>query len=126
MAQQDNYHWIVYHLEAMNYAHTKLEKKMSNLPSGHSLIKLDSGQLRKVIGDLKETINWYEEQIKYHQDKACSHVPEDEKTKKAKHRRELENKSYENCFVSADQILPNDAKNENFKAMKKKDESDKR
>lgn len=125
MAEQNNYHWIVYHLEAMNYAHTKLEKKTAELPGGHSLAKLDSGQLRKVIGDLKAIMNWYEEQIKYHQEKAYSHVPENEKTKNAKQRREMENKSYENCFITADQILPDKAQNEDFKTMKTDDAGDK-
>jgi len=112
---KDRFHWVLYHLEAMNYAKTKLKKKMSQLPSGQKLLKLDSKELRKIISQIKEVINWYKGNIEYHQEKAMSHIPDTEKTKWAKKSRELENKSYENIFLTADKLISDDNKKEMFK-----------
>ena len=115
---KNRYHWIIYHLEAMNYAKTKLEKKLSELPSAHKLLKLDAEDLRKVISKLREIIRWYKHIIDYHQQKAMSHIPETEKTRWAKKMRELENKSYENLFVRGDEIF-SDTTDVNFKTYEK-------
>ncbi len=102
--ESDRYHWIAYHLEAMNYGRTKVDARLSELPSSFNLDKADPGKLKEVIATLKELLKWYEDFIEYHQQKALSHIPETEKTKKAKKYREAENKSYENVFLAADEF----------------------
>jgi len=97
---KNNYHYIIYHLEAMNYAKTKFEKEMSKLPSGHKLTELKKEELRKLISHIKDLVRWYKSQIEYHQQKAMSHIPKTENVKKKQKARRLENKSLENLFVN--------------------------
>ena len=115
MSKKEKNHWIIYHLEAMNYAQKQMNNKLSKLPSSHTLHKYDAQGLRKIISDLKEIIKWYEHKIIYHQEKAISHIPENEKTKWAKKSRELENKSYENFFISGDKLMNQEVSSDEFK-----------
>ena len=98
----DKYHWIVHHLEAMDYGDKKVEERLSLLPSDFKLDKADSRALRQVISELKGILRWYRNFVQYHQQKALTHVPETEKTKWAKERRNAENVSLENIFLKAD------------------------
>ncbi|MBU7017757.1 MAG: hypothetical protein HXS44_09620 [Theionarchaea archaeon] len=102
--ESDRYHWIAYHLEAMNYGRTKVDAKLSGLPSSFKLDKADPEKLRDVIATLRELLKWYQDFIEYHQQKALSHIPETERTKKAMKYRDAENKSYENAFLAADEF----------------------
>ena len=101
----DKYHWIIYHLEAMDYGEKKVEERLCRLPSDFKLNQADSHALKQVISELKEILGWYRNHIQYHQKKALTHVPQTEKTKWAKERRNAENVSLENTFLKAD-ILP--------------------
>jgi len=97
---EENFQWIVYHLEAMNYAKNKFEKKMAELPSGTKLAKLRKDELRHLVSKIKELTKWYKSQIEYHQQKAISHIPKTTKTKKRQNERVTENKSLEKLFVN--------------------------
>jgi hypothetical protein len=101
----DRYHWIIYHLEAIDYGDRKVEEKLSKLPSDFKLDQADPYALRRVISELKGILKWYRNYITYHQQKALTHIPETEKTKWAKERRGAENVSLEKIFTEAD-ILP--------------------
>ncbi|MHA1268132.1 MAG: hypothetical protein ACTSRS_23155 [Candidatus Helarchaeota archaeon] len=96
---EENFQWIIYHLEAMNYARDKFEKKMAEFPSGTKLTKLRKDELRHLISKIKELTNWYKSQVEYHQQKAISHIPTTTKTKKRQNERIIENKSLERVFV---------------------------
>ena len=98
----EKYHWIVYHLKAIDYGDRKVEEKLSKLPSDFKLDQADPHALRQVISELKGILNWYRTYITYHQQKALTHVPETEKTKWAKERRSTENVSLEDTFLKAD------------------------
>jgi len=110
----DRYHWILYHLEAMSYGRKKVDKKMAALSSDFHLVQADPEKLRQIISELKELLKWHVEFIEYHKQKATSHIPETEKTKWARERRDAENKSYETAFLTADE-LPGEKIGEDFK-----------
>ncbi|UCE74597.1 MAG: hypothetical protein JSV56_02545 [Methanomassiliicoccales archaeon] len=75
----DKYHWILYHLEAIEYGQKKIDTRMAKLPSSIKLQDADPEKLKKVISELKEIISWYKKFVEYHQQKALSHIPETEK-----------------------------------------------
>lgn len=93
-------HLIVRHLVAMDYAKEGLEKKLSKMPHSNQLEKKNQKELRKIISELRGIINWYQLIIETHKEKALSHIPETEKTKRAKENRTLENESYINLFLN--------------------------
>lgn len=97
--EKNRYHWILYHLKAMDYGRAKLEKWLAKLPMNPK-----PHEYGYVISELKEAIKWYKHHIEYHREKAMSHIPETEKTKWAKERREAENRSLENTFLRADEV----------------------
>ncbi len=114
-ANSNKYHWIMYHLEALDYGREKVDNKISKLPAGQKLVRLTPKEHREVISQLKEIISWYEKFIQYHQQKALSHIPETEKTLWAKEKRKLENSSYENIFLNANEIAKNSVNKRDFK-----------
>jgi hypothetical protein len=99
---KSKYHYIAYHLEAMNYAPKRYEKKLSELPSPISLEKADVGKLKSVITSLRGILTDYHKHIEYHQTKAFSHVPEEDREKGIVTFRKSENKSYETIFLDSD------------------------
>lgn len=118
-SKDENYHWIIYHLEAINYGRNKVDKKILQLPSGSKLVKADQKQLRKVISELKKIINDYENYIEYHQQKAMSHIPKTDKTDRAQINREIENISLENVFLRANELENDGAVKNEFKSADK-------
>lgn len=108
-------HLIVYHLVAMDYAKKGLEQKLSKISHYNQLEKKNQNELIKTISELREIINWYQLIIETHKEKALSHIPETEKTKRAKENRMLENESYINLFLTDEIQKPDISKMEEFK-----------
>ena len=98
--EKNTYHWILYHLKAMDYGLKKLEKWLVKLPRNPK-----PDEYTQVISELKEAIRWYKSHVEYHREKAMSHIPETERTKWAKKRREDENRSLDNIFLRANEIV---------------------
>lgn len=107
--------FIVSHLVAMNYAKKGLEIKLSKIPHFNQLEKKNQKELIKIISELRGIINWYQLKIETHKEKALSHVPETEKTKRAKENRMLENESYKNHFLNDENQKTDMGKREEFK-----------
>ena len=118
-SKNENYHWIIYHLEAINYGRNKVDKKISQLPSGRKLADADQKQLKKVISELKKIITEYENYIEYHQQKAISHIPKTDKTDWAQKNREIENVSLENIFLKANELENDGTIKNDFKSADK-------
>ena len=113
--EQNKDHLIVRHLVAMDYAKRGLEIKLSKIPHYNQLKKKNQNELIKTISELREIINWYKLIIETHKEKAISHIPETEKTKRAKDNRTLENESYINLFLNDGNQKPDISKMEEFK-----------
>ena len=113
--EQNKDHLIVRHLVAMDYAKRGLEIKLSKIPHYNQLEKKNQNELIKTISELREIINWYKLIIETHKEKAISHIPETEKTKRAKENRTLENESYINLFLNDGNQKPDISKMEEFK-----------
>lgn len=96
---KNTYHWIVYHLKAMDYGLKKLEKKLAKLP-----INPKPDEYTYVISEQEKAIEWYKNYIEYHRRKAMSHIPEMEKTQWAHRKREGENLSLEDTFLRTNEV----------------------
>ncbi len=101
----NKYHWIVYHLKAMDYADIKFNMAINLISGKLSNKKMTEGELKAIIKELISYGKWYNNQIEYHREKATHHIPEIEKVKWAKSQREKENKSLESVFLTADKVL---------------------
>ena len=106
---------IVSHLIAMDYAKNGLEKKLSKIPHIYQLEKKNQKELIKIISEMSKIISWYQLKIETHTEKALSHIPETEKTKRAKENRMRENESYKNHFLNDENPKPDEGKREEFK-----------
>jgi len=113
-SSKGSYHWILYHLKAMEYAQKRLDKKISELPKGYKLAEADAKELRQIISKLKEIIKEYKNSINSRQQKIMSFIPETEKTKWAEKFRGAENKCYERVFLEEEE--PMDVGIEEFKS----------
>jgi hypothetical protein len=98
--EKNTYHWILYHLKAMDYGQKKLEKWLAKLPMNPK-----PHEYTQVISELKKAIEWYKNSIEYHRKKAMSHIPGTEKTKWANEVREAENLSLENTYLRSKEML---------------------
>lgn len=100
-----SYHWILYHLKAIEYAQKRLDKKISELPKGYKLAEADAKELRQIISKLKRIIGEYKNSINFRQQKIMYFIPETEKTKWAKQFRDAENKCYERVFLEEEEPI---------------------
>lgn len=104
-SSKDSYHWILYHLKAIEYAQKRLDKKISELPEGYKLAEADAKKLRQIISKLKEIIEEYKNSINFRQQRIIYFIPETEKTKWAEQFRDAENKCYERVFLEEEESI---------------------
>jgi hypothetical protein len=111
---RSTFHWILYHLKAMDYAQRRLEKKISKLLEKHRVRRADEKELRQIILKLNEITKEYENSIRFRQQKIMDFIPETEKTKWAAKVREAENECYERVFLEECESM--DVEIEEFKS----------
>jgi hypothetical protein len=101
--REDSYHWLMWHLTAMDYAKSKLEAKLMDIIPAAKPMSSDPRELRLRLAKLRELVTWYVSIVESHRSKALSHIPECKRSAWEKEMRGKENRSYEALFCKDDQ-----------------------
>lgn len=73
-SNKDRMKWVLSHIMAMKYAHTKVENMRGALPMGFKLDDAGIGKLKQIIRRQNEILAWYIGEVEYHRKKIISHL----------------------------------------------------
>lgn len=93
-------------IEKIDKLDSEIDKRLALLPRGQEILKLDIMEKCQLAIQLYDLANWLKDEIETIRYKAFEDFNDSEKVKWAKEKSDLENKSLENLFITADKLKP--------------------